>query len=68
MRIGTVYTETVVHAAPERFSVEAPYQVVIVEMADGARIVGRCSGERVLIGDSVLEIDPQGSVPTFQKL
>ena len=29
---GTVYTETVVHLAPERFAGEVPYQVVIVDL------------------------------------
>ncbi len=68
MRTGTVYTETVVHAAPERFSADAPYQVVIVELADGTRVVGRSSGERVAIGDRVAEAAQHGNIPTFQKL
>jgi uncharacterized OB-fold protein len=32
MRTGTVYTETVVHAAPAALAAEAPYQVAIVEL------------------------------------
>ena len=68
MRTGTGYTETVVHAAPERFAADAPYQVLIVEIQDGTRIVGRSFGERVVIGDRVAEIAPHGDIPTFQKL
>ena len=32
MRTGTVYTETVVHAAPAAFAEDAPYQVAIVKL------------------------------------
>ena len=35
---GTVYTETVVHLAPEAFAKDVPYQVVIVTLEDGTRI------------------------------
>ena len=41
MKSGVVYTETVVHAAPEQFVADAPYQLAIVSLeerraADGA--------------------------------
>ncbi len=33
----SIYTETVVHAAPAAFAEEAPYQVAIVQLEDGTR-------------------------------
>jgi uncharacterized OB-fold protein len=66
-RHGTVYTETVVHAAPERFAAEAPYQITIIEVEGDARITARIEGERVSIGDAVIETEPQNAVPFFRK-
>jgi hypothetical protein len=64
---GTVYTETVVHLAPEAFAKEVPYQVVIVTLEDGTRITGRTVGDRVSIGDPVERVDVRDEVPFFQK-
>ena len=67
---GVVYTETVVHLAPEALSAEAPYQLVIVEM-DGKRRTGRIIGKmpdgRVSIGDAVVLIEERDGVPFYQK-
>ena len=55
--MGTVYTETVVHSAPEQFVNEAPYQLVIVALDSGGRITGRVAGpDRMAIGGRV-ELD-----------
>ncbi len=52
---GMVYTETVVHAAPAAFAEEAPYQVAIVQLADGTKTTARIAGgDRVKIGDRVV--------------
>jgi len=75
MRSGTVYTETVVYSAPEAFAAEAPYQTAIVsldENADGniggiGRVTGRVVGERVAIGDRVIEVEERAGVPFFRK-
>ncbi|MDQ1473909.1 MAG: OB-fold domain, acyl-CoA-associated [Bryobacterales bacterium] len=67
MRTGTVYTETVVHAAAERFAAETPYQVIIVDLEGGGRLTARADGERVSIGDAVLETGTRDSVPHFRK-
>jgi uncharacterized protein len=71
MRTGSVYTDTVVHLAPERFAADVPYQVVIVELDEGARITARIAanntGERVAIGDKLVEVESQGGVPFFRK-
>ena len=48
-----VYTETVVHAAPEQFVADAPYQLAIVSLEEGGRLTVRVEGERVVIGDRV---------------
>lgn len=61
---GTVYTETVVHSAPEAFLADAPYQLVIVTLEDGKRLTGRTQrgAARVAIGDRVelAETTPDG--------
>ena len=53
MKYGVVYTETVVHSAPEAFVKDAPYQTAIVTLDEGSRITGRILGERVQIDDRV---------------
>lgn len=63
---GVVYTETVVHAAPQAFVAEAPYQLVIVDQEDGNRVTGRIEGERVKIGDRVDLIEARDGVPFFR--
>lgn len=68
MRTGTVYTDTIVRAAPERFASEAPYQVIIVTLDDGGRVTARVEGETLAIGDRVIEVEPRAGVPWFRKL
>ncbi|WP_031495681.1 Zn-ribbon domain-containing OB-fold protein [Bryobacter aggregatus] len=53
MTLATVYTETVIHSAPERFAAEAPYQIALVEFENQKREMVRIIGERVSIGDRV---------------
>ena len=67
MRTGTVYTETVVHAAAERFASEAPFQVILVDVEGGCRVTARVDGERVSIGDAVCETESRHHVPLFRK-
>ncbi len=60
---GVVYTETVIHSAPEAFVNDAPYQLVIVSLASGGRRTGRVRGAvRLTIGDAVrlVETDAAG--------
>lgn len=68
MRRGIVYTETVVHLAPPAFAADAPYQVAIVTLEDGSRLTARIAGDRVVIGDRVVECEPPADPPQFQKL
>jgi uncharacterized OB-fold protein len=62
-----VYTETVVHSAPEAHLGEAPYQIAIVTRDDGSRVTGRIAGERVAIGDEVTFAETRDGVPYFRK-
>jgi uncharacterized OB-fold protein len=68
MKTGIVYTETVVHLAPERFAADVPYQVVIVKLDDGNSITGRIEGDRVAIDDRVTEIEARDGISYFRKL
>ena len=65
---GTVYTETVVHLAPEAFARDAPYQVAIVKLEDGSRVTGRILGNRVAIDDRVEQVETRDGVPFFRRL
>ena len=67
MTTGIVYTETVVHAAPEQFVAEAPYQLAIVSLAEGGRRTVRILGERVVIGDAVELAEERGGIAYFRK-
>ena len=67
---GIVYTETLVHAPPVQFEADAPYQIAIVDLADGRRVTGRiCTsagpGSRVQIGDAVEQLEERDGVPWF---
>ncbi|MBI1358621.1 MAG: hypothetical protein GC160_30170 [Acidobacteria bacterium] len=57
MRIGVVYSETTVHAAPEVFAGQAPYQIALADFPEGRRLV-RIEGTAVHIGDRVRETAP----------
>ncbi len=63
----TVYTETVVHSAPEAYVKDAPYQIAIVIRDEGGRVTGRILGERVKIGDTVELAETRDGVPYFRK-
>ena len=65
---GTVYTETLIHAAPQQFVAEAPYQLVIVTLDIGGRVTGRVSGAHVHIDDRVELIEEKAGVPFFRKI
>ena len=62
-----VYTETVVHSAPEAYVNEAPYQIAIVIRDDGSRVTGRILGDRVAIDDLVALAETRSGVPYFRK-
>jgi uncharacterized OB-fold protein len=64
---GTVYTETVVFAAPAQFVADAPYQLAIIALASGSHLTARITGDRVQIGDTVEFAEYRDSIPFFRK-
>lgn len=66
MRQGTVYTETIIHSAPEQFAAEAPYQLALVEFAGGERLLVRISGLRAQVGDAVQEVSSDRGDSIFE--
>lgn len=68
MKSGVVYTETVVHAAPEQFIADAPYQLAIVSLEEGGRLTARIDGERVVIGDRVDFVEDRDGIAFFRKV
>ena len=64
---GVVYTETLVHAAPEQFVADAPYQLAIVSLEGGKRLTVRIDGPRVAIGDSIEFIEDRNGIPFYRK-
>ena len=67
MTSGVVYTETVVHAAPEQFVADAPYQLAIVSLEGSGRLTVRVNGERVAIGDRVEFVEDRNGISFFHK-
>ncbi|HML17548.1 MAG TPA: OB-fold domain-containing protein [Bryobacteraceae bacterium] len=64
---GTIYTETLIYAAPQQFVADAPYQLVIVALDSGKRLTARIAGERVAIGDAVNFAEYRDGIPFFSK-
>lgn len=68
---GIVYTETVVHSAPEAFLAEAPYQLAIIDLDAGGRLTARVlaatEAERVRIGDRVEFAEFRNQIPYYRK-
>jgi hypothetical protein len=66
-RDGVIYTETVVHAAPEQYAADAPYQLAIIELDGGGRITARMLN-RAQIGERVRFAEERGGVAYYEKL
>jgi uncharacterized OB-fold protein len=64
---GTVYTETLIHAAPEQFVKDAPYQLTIISLDSGGRLTARIAGDRVAIGDVVEFAEYRDGIPFFKR-
>lgn len=67
MKSGVVYTETVVHAPPEQFIADAPYQLAIVSLEEGGRLTARIDGAQVVIGDRVDFVEDRDGIAFFRK-
>ena len=64
---GIIYTETLIHAAPQQFVADAPYQLVIVALDGGHRLTARIAGDKVQIGDAVDFAEYRDGIPFFRK-
>jgi len=64
---GVVYTETLVHSPTPQFVDDVPYQLAIIELAEGKRLTARIEGERASIGDRVDFVEYRNQVPFFRK-
>lgn len=64
---ATVYSETIVHAAPAALAAEAPYQIAIVEFDDRSRRTVRIRGDRVGVGDAVTLVEEADGVAFYSK-
>jgi len=53
---GTLYSQTVVHAAPAAFEDEVPYRVGVVDLDEGVRIATRVLADRDHALDTAVEI------------
>lgn len=64
---GQVYTCTTLYAAAERFEKDLPFQLAIVELDEGARLMARLTGPAVGVGDRVSFVDQRDGVHYFSK-
>jgi uncharacterized OB-fold protein len=69
---AVVYTETIIHSAPQQYAADAPYQLAIVEFESGerqtVRILGQSAEERARIGNRVAFVEERDGVSYFRKL
>ncbi len=69
---GKIYTHTTIYSAPTGFEDEVPYVIALVELEEGARVLGQivdCNPEDVKIGAKVEKVfrmiqkdDPEGLI------
>lgn len=64
---GVIYTETIVHAPPEQFAADAPYQLIVVTLDAGGRLTARVAGDRVAIGDAVDFAEFRNGIPFYKR-
>ena len=65
---GVVYTETIIHSPPEQYAADAPYQLAIIDLENGARVTVRLLGERARIGDRVSFVEDRAGVLYYRKV
>ena len=68
---GIVYTETIVHAPPEQFAADAPYQLAIIDLEGGGRLTVRILGkephDRARIGEQVEFVEEKNGVSYYRR-
>jgi uncharacterized OB-fold protein len=66
---GRIYSETVVWSPPPDLAALAPYQLVLVDLENGARVTGRMAGDRrARIGDPVAVHSHQDGLYLFDAM
>jgi len=69
---GVIYTETIIHSAPQQFAADAPYQLAIIDLGAGkritVRILGQAPEERARIGDRVAFVEERDGVSYYRKV
>lgn len=70
-REGVIYTETIVHSPPERYTADAPYQLAIVDLDTGERLTVRVLGpqlsERAHVGERVVFVEERDGVSYYRR-
>ena len=51
---GTLYSYTVVHAAPETFAADVPYRLCIVDLEEGLRVAAGLAGSAKAVMDGAV--------------
>jgi uncharacterized OB-fold protein len=65
---GTVYSESIVHSPPAELLGQAPYQLLLVTLSDGRRVMGRgAAGQNLSINDPVTLKESREGVLFFEK-
>ncbi|MGH7908011.1 MAG: OB-fold domain-containing protein [Candidatus Binataceae bacterium] len=66
---GSVYSHTLIRVPGRAHAHEPPFLILLVELEDGARVLGRFdgNGEAPGIGARVAETGRKGNVPLFSR-
>ncbi|MCU1294681.1 MAG: hypothetical protein JWP08_3531 [Bryobacterales bacterium] len=69
---GTIYTETIVYTAPERYLADAPYQLAIIETRDHqrftVRIVVDSVNEKANVGEQIRFAEERDGVAYYRRV
>ncbi|MEO8937248.1 MAG: OB-fold domain-containing protein [Burkholderiaceae bacterium] len=66
---GTLVSWTTIRRAPTQFRDDVPYDVCIVDLANGQRVTGRLvSGDGIAVGAAVAATALRGDTPIFSPL
>ncbi len=65
---GVVYSATTIRVAPLQLGDLAPYQIVLVQLDDGPRVIGRMApGAVAQLDDRVEVVDQEGNTLIFRQ-
>lgn len=66
--IGSIYSFTTVHIAPETFADNVPYDIILVELENRLRVTARLQKGTANIGESVKLVDFKNGIYWFTPL